>query len=860
MRTPTAQELMAISGGRAVAHARVRVKDASGTFRDLSSLFGRDWLMGWEVDEEVDQPVAQCRVTVAREAYLDSLAALRTDTRPNLLTGSYAPLLYPGAEMVLEVALVPEGAAPASNDWRELFRGDIDLVDCAANPMTFSARDLGGRLQDLWLQAEAVYGTSVGVQLELVAQQLTKDVFGEAFEAGATYAAASGTMHGDRVTPTTHNGRWYRVTTGGTAGAEPAWPATIGATVSSGGVTFTCAGVVPTLYTPAATSFAVTSYVQKPQSVLEASRALAQLLGWDVRYAWRSATAQFELTLAEPDRAKSTPDHTFDADHYFAVPTFVVDRTTVRSLVEVVYSDSEDLDTAGQPKRKTVSVQDKDSMDRYSGGLPRWCQIAEASTSQIDTAAEALTLANAVLSDLKDPKAEAQFDVPLFPFAQLGDLYRFTADNVRYTADQDLALTGVRHTGDASGKARTTLSVRGKPVAGVRQWLRLEAGDIAAARAQGPSAPTNVTVSTVQGGLTVSYTAPGDLWFETELHLSTSSGFTPSSSTFRGRSRSEKIEVGDLTPGVNYYGRLLPRDAAGNPGELSEEFTIAAGYTPPRAMQPRAVYDRLPFNPDFEIFTTGTGSPPDAWFMANGGVWGSIAEDAPSDVQSGGHAIHFLPTGPFNTHPTLYSEAFPVVPGEIYEISVYAKRPVLNGGGYFILNWLSDLTGNGGYGTTTGSPVGQGILSSTTYVQNVAVGVAPAGAKYARVEIGASTLEESWFDNVTVRSLGPDWRALTLGTNWTSMGLADYGDPYFYRNAAGMVVTYGIAKNTNAGSTIIGTYPAGFRPGKKWILPIVANDTFGVVEVQTNGDIVMRTTPVLNQYHSLASITFRAEG
>lgn len=60
-----------------------------------------------------------------------------------------------------------------------------------------------------------------------------------AWAAGVTVAA------GDMVRPTTRNGYWYTTTGGGTtAGGEPTWPTTIGATVTDNSVTWTCVGLL----------------------------------------------------------------------------------------------------------------------------------------------------------------------------------------------------------------------------------------------------------------------------------------------------------------------------------------------------------------------------------------------------------------------------------------------------------------------------------------------------------------------------------------------------------------------------------------------------------------------------------------
>lgn len=62
-----------------------------------------------------------------------------------------------------------------------------------------------------------------------------------AFVAGTVYAV------GTLVRPATPDGYCYRVTAGGAAGAAPAWPASVGATVTTGDVTFVCETADPGL-------------------------------------------------------------------------------------------------------------------------------------------------------------------------------------------------------------------------------------------------------------------------------------------------------------------------------------------------------------------------------------------------------------------------------------------------------------------------------------------------------------------------------------------------------------------------------------------------------------------------------------
>lgn len=221
------------------------------------------------------------------------------------------------------------------------------------------------------------------------------------------------------------------------------------------------AGVV-TLHVPEPPAFMVTRYKPDEGPLLEALQACAGAIGWDVRYAWHEASQAFELTLIRPDREKTTPDHVFGPDDYIDVTRLAVSRADVRNVVQVRYQDS----TTRQQER--VTVQDDASIARYGR---RYMRIVEGEDSPIDTAPEALVMAEAALSDLAEPRAEQEIELRYWWPAQLGDLYRFKANGVHYTTDQVLAVVGIRHR-LSENQQRTILTCRGKPSGGYLTWLK----------------------------------------------------------------------------------------------------------------------------------------------------------------------------------------------------------------------------------------------------------------------------------------------------------------------------------------------------------------------------------------------------
>ncbi|HEX6937927.1 MAG TPA: hypothetical protein VF158_00845, partial [Longimicrobiales bacterium] len=215
------------------------------------------------------------------------------------------------------------------------------------------------------------------------------------------------------------------------------------------------------LNVPASPGFMVTEYTPSDVSVMEALQTLAGTIGWDVRYRWNEAAGEFQLTLQEPDREKVDPDHTIGPDLYADLRALELDSEDVRNVIDVVYPD------AATGEIETVRVEDAASIARYGR---RYMRIEEGSDSPIDTAAEALALADAALSDLKDPLASHEIGMLFWPAVELGDVYRYLANGVHYDIDQTFAVVAYRHE-LRPDRQRTTITARGRPAGAYLRWL-----------------------------------------------------------------------------------------------------------------------------------------------------------------------------------------------------------------------------------------------------------------------------------------------------------------------------------------------------------------------------------------------------
>jgi hypothetical protein len=313
-------------------------------------------------------------------------------------TTSLAPLISDTIDLKDPVTLE---VATATGALREVFRGHV--FDIAAggrrSRLELVCRDLGGHLLDTFIEEKRRYGVNPG--------------------------------EGDPVTL---------------------------ATVMQAILDDNNAGVA--LHVEGDPEAGVYDYRQERESVMDALQALAQTVGWIVRYEYDENDVA-RLTLRAPDRGATVPAWTFGPSDYKDVTRLDMDITDIRNAVRVEYLPP------GAVQHVGVTAIDQASIDRYGR---RALIIREGSDSPIRLESQALAMANPARDDLAHPHAEQEIETLFFWPVRLGDLYRFTANGIHYDTDQDWAVVGYRHSLSRT-EHRTHITVRGKPAGGYLTWL-----------------------------------------------------------------------------------------------------------------------------------------------------------------------------------------------------------------------------------------------------------------------------------------------------------------------------------------------------------------------------------------------------
>ncbi len=655
MRTKSADETALTSATSHWALAvRVTIEDASANEVVVTggdaAVNNLDFLSNVHLSEDVDSQGLSGEITLKRELFQASLSPMMTGSPINHAWSDPAAAASALIALYRRVRVsyaVVAGDSKETPTWVTLFYGRIDKIKMAdGENITLEVRDaIVVELSRAFFERDMVYG-------------LTPAAYGN--QRGlAVWMPSEAQVTGDLVTPTTLNGYLYRctaITTGLTAATEPVWPTTLTNTVVNGGVTWTCDAVTATngtvameivlqqmlndvarwdgttaktLYVPDATSFLMRQWVQQRQPVLEAMRAIALVIGWDVRPRWDSGSSTFKLTLHKPDRALAAGSlASFDPGDWRDVRQLDSAVDWVRNAVRVVYSDSADLASDGKtPKRKYRTGTTAGSITAYGR---RWMEIAEDSTSQIDTSAEADALIAAALSDLDTPSIDFAIGAYFYPWVQNGDVYSFRADDVHFDANQQLAIVGYSHSIDinADGKQvfTTDFTTRGKPTCGFTRWHEVDArpglGVVHSLVDPGGGATlavmANPGLSALLGGAKLNMQEMLERtvkWEGFEMHIDTTPGFLPTASTLQQFSKSDAVEIQGLLPGTTYYAKGVPRYLnAGQSvlGQPTAEVSFVAGYAEGKHIFPFLDFRSWPLNGGFES-PSGNTYAPDVW-------------------------------------------------------------------------------------------------------------------------------------------------------------------------------------------------------------------------------------------------------
>ncbi|TQF13754.1 fibronectin type III domain-containing protein [Myxococcus llanfairpwllgwyngyllgogerychwyrndrobwllllantysiliogogogochensis] len=795
--TPAESALMLSAAGYTTW---LRVRLLVGTVDvDLSSVRGHDWLLDASWTATLDAPVGTASVTLRRFVGPDEALTLSPQVVSSPVNGS--GILYDPLLREGRTMRIDCMVVPLGlgkvGTWRECFYGRIEDVDVGGETITLTGRDMAGILQDINLKEERNHGNNT---VGVAVQTVMNEILG----------------------------------------GENQW------------------AFGP--YCPVDPMWQLGRFTQAKMPLMDALQDLAAQLGWDLRLRWREGHG-FAFTLSQPERATTTALWFFGPESYEDLDSLVRRLTDIRNAVRIVYADANDRDAGGNAKRKVITEVNSASIGVYG---ERWAEIVEASTSNINTEPEARRLARAFIDDLSESALEISVTVPLWWHLELGDLVKILPDGINFDEPQELAVQSVEHTASAKGAA-TKLTLRGRPSTSRIAWLKREAipGIGKAAPFTGPDAPASLVVTNTVNSGSVSFTpaATGPVWDAFEMHVSTTSGFAPSSSTFRGLSSTTRFDVTGLAPGATYYARVRGRDAKGNVGTASTEVVLSPRHVAPADWLPLATTASIVVNPDFEA-TTLTGAPPDGWTMANG-TWGTDARLETTTVFSGSKAVRLEATSALSR---IRAQRFIVRGEERLNVSamVLIQEPGVTGRevGLYVA-WYDR---HGALISTTTVQTLQGVaLPIFNGVGEDVTVTAPSAASYGEVIVGKVTPLDGTgatfyaiIDSVRVLILPatPGFTPVTFGPGFTadlSSGRSfvgsriENGDRVFLR---GVVALSGGGTPGTLLFTVFGT----MRPPQPETFEVRTNTGSGRITIYPNGEARLEAGG--NAFVSLAGLNY----
>lgn len=423
MRTLTSTQLGVFDavkrGSLPSVYTKVEIdQTGSGSWINMSSLYGRDYVNSISITRDRNQQVSTATVNVALD-YDGSAARSLSPKQASSLANTSGVLCAADRKIRIYTATVPNGyGAPpsASSLWVKVFEGRITQPTVNGDSISLDCRDKGGELQDTWIEKIKTYGSAAGTDVEDVMQAIL-----DAWNRTATtlYSAA-----GTSGTPFN-------------AGDSPGF------------------GILP--------------YQQQRMPILQALQILADQIGYRIAYRYHEGSGinDFVLVLEEPDRAVSSTVWTVPKAAIQDM-TLSEDITMVRNVIVGIYSN---YDNGGA--RTARIATDSTSITAYGRRL---MIVSEASTSQIDTQTEMDAMLTALITDLKDSHITVSARIPYAYHLEVNDYLQLEADNRILGSAFDVAIDSITDNIDASG-AWSQLTLRGKPTSGERRHAWKEAFD-----------------------------------------------------------------------------------------------------------------------------------------------------------------------------------------------------------------------------------------------------------------------------------------------------------------------------------------------------------------------------------------------
>ncbi len=498
MRTLTGAETTVLSSLEYSVYARISVYNADSSWIDLSSLDGVNYQVSADIESNLDSP-ATATITLVRDFYDYSLAPLNEVSKHNQVSTGYSPLLKLGSYIKIETATIAVDTDPVAGDWKEIFRGAIDMVEFAQD-VVITCRDLSGLLQDTFLETATTFGDDAGTK---DSEDVIQDVLDAAglditlwCPYGSTFAIIAYKQEADSVYNIIQNIAQQRGWSVRYVYDEDTSAWRLKYYEPDRNRTTYDLEVNPNSY------FGVTGISQSIANIRNMISVVyrdTEGIVTETTYPiFGTATAGGASTLTDSTKAWTVNEW----DGYYVT---IISGTGIGQTREVASNTATALTTTAvwttNPDTTSKYII-TNAADNYTspqdvplGYGRRFMRITEGATSQIDTSSEASYMARAIYRDLCEPIAEVQIEMRYLWAAEVGDQYLFYANDIHFTEDQTLASVGIRHSLSAN-KYRTTLICRGKPAGSHRQWLVRESRTGVALANTTIATPTTLALTT----------------------------------------------------------------------------------------------------------------------------------------------------------------------------------------------------------------------------------------------------------------------------------------------------------------------------------------------------------------------------